>query len=81
MNLRNTLCNKMPLWVGILWKTCSLGASEYTKARGNYVCCLFIVVIFAGPGGAEVGALMLSYKGRGKVKKRGAFMGSHKKTT
>ena len=43
----------MPLWVGLLWKACGLGASEYTKVRGNYVCCPFIVVIFAGPGGAK----------------------------
>ena len=28
MNLRNTLCTNMPLWVGISWKPCDLGASE-----------------------------------------------------
>ena len=35
----------MPLWVGISWKASGLGASEQTKVRGNYVCCLVIVVI------------------------------------
>ena len=30
-----------------------LGASEYTKVRGKYVCCLVIVVIFVGPGGTK----------------------------
>ena len=28
----------------------SVGASEQTKVRGNYLCCLVIVVIFVGPG-------------------------------
>ena len=36
----------MPLWVGISWNFYGLGASEQTKVRGNYLCCLVIVVIF-----------------------------------
>ena len=51
MNLRNTLCTNMPLWVGISWKVSGLGASEQTKVRGDYVCCLVIVVTFVGPEG------------------------------
>ena len=38
----------MPLWIGISWKASGLGASEE-----NYVCCLVIVAIFVGPGGAK----------------------------
>ena len=38
----------MPLWVGISWKACGLGVKEQTKVRGNYVCCLVIIVIFVG---------------------------------
>ena len=33
----------MPLWVGISWKASAQGASEYTKVRGNYVCCLVTI--------------------------------------
>ena len=53
MNLRNTLYTNMNLWVEISWKVCGLGASELTKVRRDYVCCLVIVVIFVGPGGAK----------------------------
>ena len=46
----------MPQWVGISWKACGLGgggASELEKVRGDYVCCLVIVVTFVGPAGAK----------------------------
>ena len=43
----------MPLWVEISWKVYGLRASEQTKVIGDYVCCLFIIVIFVGPGVAK----------------------------
>ena len=39
------------MWVGISWKVSGLGASEWTKVRGNYICCLVVVVIFVGGRG------------------------------
>ena len=29
------------------------GGKSIEKGRGNYVCCLVMVVIFVGPGGAK----------------------------
>ena len=34
---KHPFCTNMSLWVGISWKVSGLGASEQTKARGNYV--------------------------------------------
>ena len=69
----------MPVWVGNSWKASGLEASEWTKVRGNYMCCLVIVVIFVGEG---VRGLKLSHGGKGKKPQtRETFMGRHKKTT
>ena len=43
----------MPLWVGISCEACGVSASEQTKVRGDYICGLFIVVMFVRPGGAK----------------------------
>ena len=71
----------MPLWVGISWKASGLGASEQTKVRGNYICCLVIVAIFVGPGGAkrQVFFKVIIRRDGEKPQTRGTFMGRHKK--
>ena len=71
MNLRDSypFCTNMPLcavWVEISWKASGLGASEYTKVRENYVCCL---VIICGTWRSK-GFLNLSYGGKGKSHKQ-----------
>ena len=60
----------MPLWVGISWKASGLGASEQTKVRQDYVCCL--VIICGTWTSKEVGRgfLNLSYGGKGKSNKQ-----------
>ena len=71
MNLRNTLYALICLcgW-RFHGKPVAWGVSEQTNVRGNFVCCLVIVVIFVGLRGAKryIG-VFLSYhsKGRGKA--------------
>ena len=77
---KHPFCTNMPLWVGISWKASGLGA---IKVRGNYVCCLVMVVTFVGPGGAkrsEFFKVIIRREGE-KPQTRGTFMGRHKKTT
>ena len=71
----------MPLWIGISWKASGMGASESTKVRGNYVCCL--VIICEGQRSKEVGIFLnLSYRGMGKSHKQEELLwGTTKKTT
>ena len=81
INLRITLCTNMPLWVGISWKACGLGASEWKQVRPNYACCLAMVVIFCGTWRSRgVGSVIIQREGE-KTQTRGHFMGRHKKTT
>ena len=84
MNLRNTLFTLICLlWVEISWKTSGLGASEQKKVRGNYVCCLVIVVIFMRPGGAKRQDVFknITRREEEKPQTRGTVIGCHKKTT
>ena len=64
----------------ISWKAICLGASEQTKVRGNYVCCLVIIWTWRSK---EVGVFLnLSYGDKGKSHKQEELLwGAIKKTT
>ena len=54
-------------------KVCDLGASEQTKGRGNYVCCLAIVTWRK----KKVGGFRSSCRAKGKSHKKGEFYVKH----
>ena len=62
------------MWVGISWKISGLGASEWTKVRGNYICCLVIVVIFVG--GRSGGFKVITRREGEKATKKRNFYGA-----
>ena len=76
---KHPFCTNMPLRIGISWKTSGLGASEQTKVRGNYVCCL--VIISGIWRSKEVGVLQIyQTEERGKTtKKRNFYRAPQKK--
>ena len=80
---KHPFCTNMSLRVGISWKASVLWVSELTKVKGNYVCCLAIVVVFVLAGGAKrYGFFTVIIRREGKKPQtRGIFKRRHKKTT
>ena len=80
---KHPFCTNMSLRVGISWKASVLWVSELTKVKGNYVCCLAIVVVFVLAGGAKrYGFFTVIIRREGKKPQtRGIFERRHKKTT
>ena len=65
----------MALGVGMSWKASGLGASEYTKVGGNYVCCL--VIICGAWRSKEVGVFeFIIQRDRGKATNKRKFYGT-----
>ena len=59
-------------------KASGLGTKEWKKVRVNYICCLVLVVIFVGPGGAKSREFKVIREGE-KPQTRRTFMGRIKK--